>query len=36
MQTEKSPINDRLPVSKYPENFVFQLYIIFQKLTSDI
>ena len=29
MQIEKAMINDGLRVLKYPENFVFKLFIIF-------
>ena len=36
MQTEKSLINDRLRVSKYPEDFAFQLFLILQEFTREI
>ena len=36
MQTEKSLINDCLHVSKYTENFAFQLFLILQEFTREI
>ena len=36
MQIEKILLSDRLPVSKYPENFAFQLFIILQLFTGKL
>ena len=36
MQIKKTLINDRLRISKYPENFGFQLFVILQEFTSQI